>query len=314
MKILSNMATVELSDSTTEIEFLNKYRYFHVQNLGDAEIKMSLLKDADTDGSISCLAGNAVSIPCESRNDKFYISGAGKINVIASDSATNPYRVAGKGGGGIAPGPTPSPEVLDFLPHPEGIYGYWDYEHGVENTTWTDMVNRNVLTCNLGGSFSVDGNTVKIIGNVNDKNIPGANLNLSKNEFFTLYLINQFTTYGQLNYCSGTANEDITLIGFNTRSVGSSIRFTSSFSNYSVILDAPVDTLSSAIIRTPGTNQIVTNESLKEYTVSTGYSVAEDFGLSFNAPVTAVLLSTETNNIDYIRANMKALEEKYFPT
>lgn len=314
MKILSNMATVELSDPTTEIEFLNKYRYFHVQNLGDAEIKMSLLKDADTDGSISCLAGNAVSIPCESRNDKFYISGAGKINVIASDSATNPYRVAGKGGG-VAPGPTPSPEVLDFLPRPEGIYGYWDYEHGVENTTWTDRVNGNILTCNTGSSFSIVDNSIKIIGGSNSTGT-GVNLNLSKNDFFVIYFVLPLTnttfickdpksTTVQLdNIEMRSASDSENLVGFRMRNGGlTQLKYNKT------------DSLIAAFIKTPLSLQIITKDKISSlYAPSSSIIVQDTFGLSYEKFMTSILLSTETNNIDHIQANLKALEDKYFPT
>lgn len=95
----SDEALIVLNGNEEEIEFIHSHSFYHVQNLGTASIQISTTADiiGRDDGVIEIPAGGSATISSGKEN-KIYVFGSGKINVVASNSNNNPFRNPSKGG------------------------------------------------------------------------------------------------------------------------------------------------------------------------------------------------------------------------
>lgn len=120
----SDEAVITLSGGEKEIEFIHSHNFYHIQNLGTADIKISAAPKINgrDDGVIEIPAGGSATIS-SGKEDKIYIYGSGKINIAASDSGINPFRNPSKGGdsGG---GGTGGVSTYAELPDKPGINGF----------------------------------------------------------------------------------------------------------------------------------------------------------------------------------------------
>lgn len=97
--IQSNCATITLDGSEIGIKFEGNYRYIWVENNSGSEIKISRSPNINDqeDGYVTRPSGGSFGM--EVSNSTIYILGNGLTNVIGTNSDSNPFKVAGKGGG-----------------------------------------------------------------------------------------------------------------------------------------------------------------------------------------------------------------------
>lgn len=107
--ITSNTKTLELTGEEVHVHFTAGFPYFWVRNDGSGTVLISLSPNISEgkDGVIEVLAGSSAGTMHgfnDTRND-FYISGSGKVQVMATHTPENPFRKAQKGGGngGVIP-------------------------------------------------------------------------------------------------------------------------------------------------------------------------------------------------------------------
>lgn len=179
--IKSNCATITLDGSETGIKFEGDYRYIWVENNSGSEIKISRSPNINDqeDGYVTRPSGSSFGM--EVSNSTIYILGNGLTNVIGTNSDSNPFKVAGKGGD-----INPTPIGFDMT----GIKARFDADNidsenkiwtnsviGGENLTFTDgsIVNKSLMIPgNNHGSFLSD-NVPDVIYLVAKKNIPESN-------------------------------------------------------------------------------------------------------------------------------------------
>lgn len=97
--IKSNCATITLDGSEIGIKFEGDYRYIWVENNSGSEIKISRSPNINDqeDGYVTRPSGSSFGM--EVSDSTIYILGSGRINVMGTNSDSNPFKVAGKGGG-----------------------------------------------------------------------------------------------------------------------------------------------------------------------------------------------------------------------
>lgn len=100
MTINENSAVLSLNGTEIKIEFLHHWEFIAVENLSDSDVKISRSENIEgrTDGVIIVPAGGSVNYSVI--GGRLYLIGTGTINVMGTSSSENPFKVAGKGGGG----------------------------------------------------------------------------------------------------------------------------------------------------------------------------------------------------------------------
>lgn len=102
VEITSNTKTLELTGGETELHFAAGYGYFWARNDGGGTVLMSLSPNIEEgkDGVIAIPAGGSAGTMhgfAASRN-KLYLLGTGKVQIMGTYSAHNPFKQARKGG------------------------------------------------------------------------------------------------------------------------------------------------------------------------------------------------------------------------
>lgn len=130
--------TIKLTGTETEIKFDKNYAFIEINNLSGNEILVSA-KPEIVRGNDDVIIVSAKTIVTMGDTGslgikKIYALGEGEIQLVGKNFAQHCFKLPASGDNSDVP------DVLKFLPHPEGIYAYWDVENNVENFTWTDMV------------------------------------------------------------------------------------------------------------------------------------------------------------------------------
>ncbi|MCM1328848.1 MAG: hypothetical protein NC253_05340 [Ruminococcus sp.] len=101
--IKSNAKEIALTGEEVHVKFASAYPYFWVRNDGNGAVLMSLSPGISEggDGVVKVLAGSSAgTMHGNFAHDSLYLSGAGTVQVMATMSAHNPFKCAGKGGEG----------------------------------------------------------------------------------------------------------------------------------------------------------------------------------------------------------------------
>lgn len=119
MTINENSAVLSLNGTEVKIEFLHHWSFIAVENLSDSDVKISRSENIEgrTDGVIIIPAGGSVNYSVIGGH--LYLIGTGTVNVMGTSSSENPFKVAGKGGGGGSG--TTDYEALSNKPSIEGV-------------------------------------------------------------------------------------------------------------------------------------------------------------------------------------------------
>lgn len=99
--IETNAMEINLPDGETQVRFTAGYPYFWLRNDSSDTVLISLSPNIaeGKDGVISIPAGSSNGTMHGHRLNDLYISGSGKVMVMGTGSADNPFKSAGKGGG-----------------------------------------------------------------------------------------------------------------------------------------------------------------------------------------------------------------------
>lgn len=100
--VTKNSTTITLTAGEEQtVQFDRPYPYYWVQNLGDKDVFISIdggIVDG-ADGVITVPAGGSCGTMHGYPADRLYLLGGGKVQVMGTGSAFNPFRLAKKGGG-----------------------------------------------------------------------------------------------------------------------------------------------------------------------------------------------------------------------
>ena len=104
--VTKNSTTITLTGEEQTVQFDRAYPYFWVQNLGDSDVLISVESGiiAGTDGVITVPAGGSCGTMHNytANADRLYLLGSGRVQVMGTGSAFNPFKGARKGGGSQA--------------------------------------------------------------------------------------------------------------------------------------------------------------------------------------------------------------------
>lgn len=98
--VTKNSTTITLTGTEQTVQFDRNYNYFWVQNLGDSDVLISVdngIVDG-ADGVITVPAGGSCGSMHGYPADKLYLIGSGKVQVMGTGSAFNPFKAVRKGG------------------------------------------------------------------------------------------------------------------------------------------------------------------------------------------------------------------------
>ena len=98
--VTKNSTTITLTGTEQTVQFDRAYPYFWVQNLGDSDVSISIDSGivAGADGVITVPAGGSCGTMHGYTADRLYLLGKGKVQVMGTGSAFNPFKAARKGG------------------------------------------------------------------------------------------------------------------------------------------------------------------------------------------------------------------------
>lgn len=100
--IETNAKSLELTGEEVHIHFTAGFPYFWLRNDGSDTVQMSLSPNISEgkDGVISVLEGSSAGTMhgFNSTRQDMYVSGSGKVQVMATHTPENPFRNARKGG------------------------------------------------------------------------------------------------------------------------------------------------------------------------------------------------------------------------
>lgn len=100
MLVSSNCANFALNGSEVEVKFTNPYTYIWVENLGPSTIKCSRSPNIENQDSGVIQRPPKSSVGMLVNDSTIYISGdSGTINIMGTNSAENPFKIASEGGG-----------------------------------------------------------------------------------------------------------------------------------------------------------------------------------------------------------------------
>lgn len=100
--VTKNSTTITLTGAEQTVQFDRAYPYFWVQNLGDSDVFVSMDSGiiAGTDGVITVPAGGSCGTMHNytANADRLYLLGSGRVQVMGTGSAFNPFKTSWKGG------------------------------------------------------------------------------------------------------------------------------------------------------------------------------------------------------------------------
>ena len=309
--------TITLTGEETKIEFDKNYAFIEINNLSKNEILVStkpeIVRGNDDVIIVSAKTIATVGDTGYAGIKEIYASGEGEIQLIAKNYAEHCFKLPASGENSDEP----TPEVLDFLPHPEGIYAFWDWEHGVTSGTWTDRVNGTVLEAINENNFVVK-NSCAQLENKNSDNVYDAKLPIKNLNEATIYIVLNNLFDGK--YLADNNGQYIRLgDGYNKyfyyKKSGEADR------NF---WDFPKQDIENGLIFIMRISQTNYNFSLLYNTIDydtntsnplprTAFEFSGDFGLCDTLPIKALLISSDISNVDNTKENAKALLDKYFP-
>lgn len=96
----SNVTTLTLTGSEQKVRFALPYPYYWIHNMGDSDVYVSMDEgiSAEADGVITVPPGSAACTMHGCTYDTVYVSGTGKIQIMGTYSAFNPFKFASGGG------------------------------------------------------------------------------------------------------------------------------------------------------------------------------------------------------------------------
>lgn len=134
--IETNAMEIELTGGELQVRFTAGYPFFWVRNDNSNTVRISLSPNISDgkDGVITIPAGSSNGTMHGYRLNDLYISGSGKVMVMGTGSAHNPFKLRGKGGD--------TPTLPAFLPHSEGLTYWFDFEKGYDpvQKIWRDQI------------------------------------------------------------------------------------------------------------------------------------------------------------------------------
>ena len=131
-------ASITLDGSECEVIFGSKYNVFAVKSDSEVTVALESGKSKGDDGVMVCPAGESIMYPHMRRIDRCYITGAGNVQIFASNTAVNPFKGRSKGGDDRAA----------LLPHSDGLTAYFDYRKFAFSNGWM-AVTGNLLISTL---------------------------------------------------------------------------------------------------------------------------------------------------------------------
>ena len=98
--VTKNSTTITLTGTEQTVQFDRNYNYFWVQNLGDSDVFVSMDSGIveGADGVIMVPAGGSCCTMHGYPADKLYLLGSGRVQVMGTGSAFNPFKTSWKGG------------------------------------------------------------------------------------------------------------------------------------------------------------------------------------------------------------------------
>lgn len=118
----TNAISLELDGSEIKLEFLGSYSHIWVENIGSSTISVSRTPDIANQDSGVIQRPPKSSVGMQVANSTIYISGdSGTVNVMGTNSAENPFKIVGEGGGGSISGGTTDYNDLDNKPKIGGV-------------------------------------------------------------------------------------------------------------------------------------------------------------------------------------------------
>ena len=105
-------ASIVLDGGECEVIFGSRYNVFAVKSDSEVTVALESGKSKGDDGVMVCPAGESIMYPHMRGLDRCYITGAGNVQIFASNIAVNPFKKFGKGGDVK---PTPTDYIQDGL-------------------------------------------------------------------------------------------------------------------------------------------------------------------------------------------------------
>lgn len=98
--VTKNSTTITLTGTEQTVQFDRSYPYFWVQNLGDNDVFISVDGGivGGADGVITVPAGGSCGTMHGYPADRLYLLGSGKVQIMGTGSAFNPFKTSWKGG------------------------------------------------------------------------------------------------------------------------------------------------------------------------------------------------------------------------
>lgn len=96
-------AQVTLDGGECEVVFDSRYNFFSVEADNDVVVSLKSGKTADDDGVMICKGGGAIKYDHMKSLDRVYVTGSGKVQVVASNTSVENFKKARRGGdsGGV---------------------------------------------------------------------------------------------------------------------------------------------------------------------------------------------------------------------
>ena len=302
--------TVSLTGDETKIEFDKCYSFIEINNTGSSEIlisaKAGIVRGND---DVIILAPKQIVTVGDAGSPgikEIYISGNGEIQLIGKNFAEHSFKLPASGGNSDDPA-----EVLKFLPHPEGIYAYWDWQNGVENFTWTDMINNTKLNAINNTNFVVENNWIYLNGGNADQ--INAELPIKDLNSVVVYFV----------YCAGvrtrllsSSTNDYVYVDAGSPGLPVYIYLDNELLQNRKITTAS-DYSCGSFINAATTIRLFTTSYYGNRTIedfgTVDYTFRDILGISDrNIKYKAILLSDDISNVDNIKENIRALEQHYF--
>ena len=313
--------TIELTGEEIKVELERPYIFVEINNKNDSEILASINPNiVRGNDNVLIIKANStgtlgdVGFP---KIKEIYLSGSGKIEIIAKDFVTSTVNIYAKGGG-ISPTP-PSPDVLKFLPYPEDFIAYYDQDNGLSSNKWENMLGGDPIVSLDGFSFVKDGSGVYLPNSSNNKNAAQL-IKGTKKSPLVIYTICRFNSYGNASrsiFQGDTPSDDNEYLKdmcFYGNTTSASFTVDTSFTSRKVQMPS----ISSPVDYTNGfTAAIIFNENQicltfnNELETANSNVIINNLYLCSNARFKAILISTNSVDLEHIKENVAALKEKY---
>lgn len=307
--------TINLTGEETKAELNRAYAFIEINNSSDGEILISkepgIVRGNDDVAILP--AKNIVTIGDAGSSTgikEIYISGKGEIQIIGKDFAEHCFKIPASGGGSDVD-PT-----VDFLPYPEGIYGYWDFLSGMSEKVWTGKLNNTKINiiADVNNVFETNEEGVYITAppNSNSVNIaPVGMLNESNKIFYLGYKDNsQGTNWNCLPFGEG-GPKDNNLPKWNLNSYNNKpALWVSNNKHIYSNIDALSKFVAVAIMAYEGTASLFVNDKFIGTSTDLNRLFA-DYSLSCGVTYKYFMVQEMTISYNEIIENNKSLSQKY---